>query len=117
MGGKTVTVPETTGTLYYSKTFYDKNAQSVTVDAEGKAQITFPSDGTWYLWADGSYGKSAGNEESIVSAPAYAKVIVTNKDKDAAQAVADSSMPCRPLQTLRWQIRTPSQRPGKPFRP
>lgn len=89
MGGKTVTVPETTGTLYYSKTFYDKNAQSVTVDAEGKAQITFPSDGTWYLWADGGYGKSAGNEESIVSAPAYAKVIVTNKDKDAAQAVAD----------------------------
>ncbi len=89
MGGKTVTVPETTGTLYYSKTFYDKNAQSVTVDAEGKAQITFPSDGTWYLWADGSYGKSAGNEEAIVSAPAYAKVIVTNKDKDAAQAVAD----------------------------
>ena len=89
MGGKTVTVPETTGTLYYSKTFYDKNAQSITVDAEGKAQITFPSDGTWYLWADGSYGKSAGNEESIVSAPAYAKVIVTNKDKDAAQAVAD----------------------------
>lgn len=89
MGGKTVTVPETTGTLYYSKTFYDKNAQSVKVDAEGKAQITFPSDGTWYLWADGSYGKSAGNEEAIVSAPAYAKVIVTNKDKDAAQAVAD----------------------------
>lgn len=89
MGGKTVTVPETTGTLYYSKTFYDKNAQSVTVDAEGKAQITFPSDGTWYLWADGSYGKSPGNEEAIVSAPAYAKVIVTNKDKDAAQAVAD----------------------------
>ncbi len=89
MGGKTVTVPETTGTLYYSKTFYDKNAQSVTVDAEGKAQITFPSDGTWYLWADGGYGKSAGNEESIVSAPAYAKVIVTNKDKDAAQVVAD----------------------------
>lgn len=89
MGGKTVTVPETTGTLYYSKTFYDKNAQSVTVDAEGKAQITFPSDGTWYLWADGSYGKSAGNEDAIVSAPAYAKVIVTNKDKDAAQAIAD----------------------------
>ena len=89
MGGKTVTVPETTGTLYYSKTFYDKNARSVTVDAEGKAQITFPSDGTWYLWADGSYGKSAGNEDAIVSAPAYAKVIVTNKDKDAAQAVAD----------------------------
>ena len=89
MDGKTVTVPETTGTLYYSKTFYDKNAQSVTVNAEGKAQITFPSDGTWYLWADGSYGKSAGNEDAIVSAPAYAKVIVTNKDKDAAQAVAD----------------------------
>lgn len=89
MGGKTETVPETTGTLYYSKTFYDKDAQSVTVDAEGKAQITFPSDGTWYLWADGGYGKSAGNEEAIVSAPAYAKVIVTNKDKDAAQAVAD----------------------------
>lgn len=89
MGGKTETVPETTGTLYYSKTFYDKDAQSVTVDAEGKAQITFPSDGTWYLWADGSYGKSAGNEEAIVSAPAYAKVIVTNKDKEAAQAVAD----------------------------
>ena len=85
MGGKTETVPETTGTLYYSKTFYDKNAQSVTVDAEGKAQITFPSDGTWYLWADGSYGKSAGNEETIVSAPAYAKVIV----KNAAQVVAD----------------------------
>ena len=51
-------------------------------------RLPSPSDGTWYLWADGSYGKSAGNEEAIVSAPAYAKVIVTNKDKDAAQAVA-----------------------------
>ena len=86
---KTAIVPDGDTTLYYSqKSIYDKDALTTKIDAEGKAQIKFPSDGTWYLWADGSYGKSPGNEEAIVSAPAYAKVIVTNKDKDAAQAVA-----------------------------
>ncbi len=90
MGGTTETVAEDNATLYYSqKGIYDKDAQSVKVDAEGKAQITFPADGTWYLWGDGGYGKDSGNEDAIVSSPAYAKVIVTNKDKDAAQAVAD----------------------------
>lgn len=90
MGGTTETVAEGNATLYYSqKGIYDKDAQSVKVDAEGKAQITFPADGTWYLWGDGGYGKDSGNEDAIVSSPAYAKVIVTNKDKDAAQAVAD----------------------------
>ena len=89
MGGTTETVAEGNATLYYSqKGIYDKDAQSVKVDAEGKAQITFPADGTWYLWGDGGYGKDSGNEDAIVSSPAYAKVIVTNKDKDAAQAVA-----------------------------
>lgn len=90
MGGTTETVAEGNATLYYSqKGIYDKDAQSVKVDAEGKAQITFPADGTWYLWGDGGYGKDSGNEDAIVSSPAYAKVIVTNKDKDVAQAVAD----------------------------
>ena len=84
MGGTTETVAEGNATLYYSqKGIYDKDAQSVKVDAEGKAQITFPADGTWYLWGDGGYGKDSGNEDAIVSSPAYAK------DKDAAQAVAD----------------------------
>lgn len=90
MGGTTETVAEDNATLYYSqKGIYDKDAQSVKVDAEGKAQITFPADGTWYLWGDGGYGKDSGNEDAIVSSPAYAKVTVTNRDKDAAQAVAD----------------------------
>ena len=89
MGGTTETVAEGNATLYYSqKGIYDKDAQSVKVDAEGKAQITFPADGTWYLWGDGGYGKDSGNEDAIVSSPAYAKVTVTNRDKDAAQAVA-----------------------------
>lgn len=86
---KIVIVPDGDTTLYYSqKSIYDKDALTTKIDAEGKAQIKFPSDGTWYIWTDGGCSKTPGKEDTIVSAPAYAKVIVTNKDKDAAQAVA-----------------------------
>ena len=51
---------------------------TVTTDASGCASVAFPSAGTWYLWCEGSYG--AENPEDIVSAPAYAKVTVTEKE-------------------------------------
>ena len=60
--------------ISYGPALYEA-AGTVTTDDSGCAEITFPSAGTWYLWADGGYG----NEYSdvIVSAPAYAKVTVT----------------------------------------
>lgn len=61
-------------TIYYSKTLYDANADFVTTGAGGAASITFPSSGTWYLWADGGGGET--NKDTIVSSPAYAAVKV-----------------------------------------
>ena len=53
------------------------NCKSVVTDDEGFANITFPSSGTWHIWADGEYGKE--NTESVVSAPAYAAVEVSGE--------------------------------------
>jgi len=57
------------GTSLYSAT------GTVTTDDSGCAEITFPSAGTWILWADGGYGSEY--PDVIVNAPAYAKVTVT----------------------------------------
>ena len=64
-------------TVYYAKELYADNCKSVVTDDEGFANITFPSSGTWNIWADGEYGKE--NTESVVSAPAYAAVEVSEE--------------------------------------
>ena len=64
-------------TVYYAKELYADNCKSVVTDDEGFANITFPSSGTWHIWADGEYGKE--NTESVVSAPAYAIVEVSGE--------------------------------------
>ena len=60
--------------ISYGTTLYDATG-TVTTDDGGCAEITFPSAGTWYLWADGGYGSEY--PDVIVNSPAYAKVTVT----------------------------------------
>ena len=61
-------------TVYYGTELYNE-AGSVTTDGDACTSITFPSAGTWYLWVDGGYGNEYS--DSIVSAPGYAEVTVT----------------------------------------
>ena len=63
-------------TVYYGTELYTE-VGSVTTDSGACASITFPTAGTWYLWADGGYGNEY--PESIVSAPGYAEVTVTSE--------------------------------------
>jgi len=63
----------------YGTALYDA-AGTVTTDDSGCAEVTFPSAGTWYLWADGGYGLEY--PDSIVSTPAYAKVTVAAKEEE-----------------------------------
>ena len=69
-------------TVYYG-TSYGDAAGSVTTDENGCAEITFPEAGNWILWADGGYGSEF--PDSIVSAPAYAKVSVTAAEAPAPE--------------------------------
>ncbi len=62
-------------TVYYGTELYNETG-SVTTDSDACASITFPTAGTWYLWADGGYGNEY--PDSIVSAPGYAEVTVTS---------------------------------------
>ena len=61
--------------IFYGTTL-ETPSGTVTTDSNGYATVTFPSAGIWYLWCDGNYGSDC--PEDIVSAPAYAKVIVTD---------------------------------------
>ena len=70
-------VPKADSIVYYSKTLYDEDAPSVVTDEDGKATINFPESGTYHLWTDGEPGQEYS---SIVSAPAYAKVMVAEPD-------------------------------------
>ncbi|MBR6529421.1 MAG: terpene cyclase/mutase family protein [Firmicutes bacterium] len=88
--------------VYYGKTLGSADG-SVITDSEGIANIDFPEEGTWYLWTDGGRGIDEWNhyacetytytgEMCIVSAPAYAKVLVetpVNPDQEAADAVIE----------------------------
>ena len=68
--------------VYYGTTLYNATG-SVTTDDSGCADVTFPSAGTWYLWADGGYGMEY--PDSIVSTPAYTEVTVTAKEEPAPE--------------------------------
>ena len=72
-GGLPAFDPEIGYEIYYGKTYGDPEG-SVYSDEEGMLEITFPSAGTWYVWADGGYG--AENDRAIVSAPGIATVKV-----------------------------------------
>lgn len=72
-GSGTILVPHCTD-IYYSQTALDSNADYVSTDEDGSADITFDSVGTWYLWSYGEYGIEFGGD--IVNAPAYAIVTV-----------------------------------------
>ena len=73
--------------VFYGSVFGEAEG-SVTTDDSGNAVITFPNAGTYYLWCDGGIGTDDGThiscvnggEPCIVSAPAYAKVIVTGAE-------------------------------------
>jgi len=80
MGGTgTATMPHS-AQVYYSKTPFDSNAQSVSTDADGKADITFGEAGTWYIWSLGEYGFDM-DPSSVVNAPAYAVVKVEGSNE------------------------------------
>ena len=72
-GGSTAFDPEIGYEIYYGKT-YGQPEGMVYADEEGMTEITFPSAGTWYVWANGGYGME--NSMDIVSAPALATVKV-----------------------------------------
>lgn len=72
-GGAAAFAPEMDFPIYYGKT-YGQAEGCVYSDSEGLMEITFPSAGTWYVWTSGGYG--AENPQAIVSAPAFATVIV-----------------------------------------
>ena len=69
-------------TVYYGTELYNETG-SVTTDGDACASITFPSAGKWYLWVDGGYGNEFS--ESIVSAPGYAEVTVTEAELPPVQ--------------------------------
>ena len=75
--------------VYYGKTFGNAEGSAVT-DETGNVSISFPNAGTYYLWCDGDNGTDNGThiaceyycetaEPCIVSAPAYAKVTVSEE--------------------------------------
>jgi len=79
MGAGATVYDEPDYTVSYGTAYGDATG-TVTTDNSGCADITFPSAGTWYLWADGGYGSEY--PDVIVSAPAYAIVTVTEKESE-----------------------------------
>ena len=75
-------------TVYYGTELYSETG-SVSTDSNACASITFPTAGTWYLWADGGYGVEY--PDSIVSAPGYAEVTVTAAESETPREAQDVS--------------------------
>ncbi|MBQ7293421.1 MAG: hypothetical protein IJW79_06755 [Clostridia bacterium] len=75
-------------TVYYGTELYSETG-SVSTDSNACASITFPTAGTWYLWADGGYGVEY--PDSIVSAPGYAEVTVTATETEEPREAQDVS--------------------------
>lgn len=86
-------VPEVDQEVFYGNSL-NHAAGSVTTDAAGQASITFADLGTYHVWSNGCYGVDM-DTMSIVSAPAYTRVIVTEDpvqaetNKAAAKTVGD----------------------------
>lgn len=74
MGTGAAVLEETGYEVSYGTALYEPTGTVITDDS-GCAEITFPSAGTWYLWADGGYGFEY--PDVVVNAPAYAEVTVT----------------------------------------
>ena len=72
-GGAAAFNPEIGYEVYYGRT-YGQPEGRVYSNEDGKLEITFPSSGTWYVWANGGLGNE--NTRDIVSAPAFATVKV-----------------------------------------
>ena len=88
MGTGATVLNESGYTISYGPA-YGTATGTVTTDAKGCADITFPTAGTWYLWCDGGYGQEY--PDAIVSAPAYAEVTVTEQ-KTSSQSQDVSSV-------------------------
>ena len=73
MGGETVLNPETDYPVSYGSALFADDAEKVSTDGNGEIELSFVAEGTYYLWAEGSYGDFG----DIVSSPTYAKVTVT----------------------------------------
>ncbi len=82
MGVEATVYDEGDYTVYYGTSYGDATG-TVTTDGSGCAEITFPSAGTWILWADGGYG--CEYPDSVVSSPAYAKVTVNAAEEPAPE--------------------------------
>ncbi|HAM16304.1 MAG TPA: hypothetical protein DCP91_10730 [Eggerthellaceae bacterium] len=76
-----------------SATRPDANAgTAVITDESGKASISFPEAGAYYVWADGALGTVESTAGSYVSSPAVASIEIVTKgasDAQAAQAALD----------------------------
>lgn len=78
-GGASAFVPKNGYKVSYG-TVYGEAIGTTTTDDNGHFTLTFPSKGTWYVWADGDYGLE--NSSDIVSSPAFATVNVQSEPAD-----------------------------------
>ena len=81
-GGAPAFAPEAYYEVYYGQT-YGNAEGTLSTDDNGMVNITLPSEGTWYVWADGGFGEYYPMD--VVSAPGFATIIV-EPDADALAA-------------------------------
>ncbi len=84
-------------------TAYGSATGTATTDENGKFKITFPSEGTWYVWALGGYGQE--NPSDVVSAPAFAAIEVASAQEPAEPievtvSIADEGEVVMALETI-----------------
>ncbi len=87
-GGLPAFDPEIGYEVYYGRAYGEPEGR-VASNENGMLEITFPSAGTWYVWANG--GKGNENPMDVVSAPALATVKVP--DLEFALDLSDTTDP------------------------
>lgn len=106
-GGLPAFEPEISYEVYYGKAFGEAEG-TLSTDDNGMIRVSFAEEGTWYVWADGGYG--AENPYDIVSAPAFATVVVkedenvklANEVKAKIEAIGDVTIhSCNKIKTAR----------------
>ena len=86
--------------VYYGKT-YGVAEGTLTTDGDGNVDITIEKPGTYYLWCSGAKGSDDGThsgcdyynsngEPCIVSAPAYAKLVVEGEKETETPTVPET---------------------------